>query len=121
MVTRDPHDVCLRIAAAHYENFPVASLLMPRRMRRDIAAVYAFARAADDFADEGHDDPAVRHARLDDWEHRLRAAAAGTAPDDGTDAGAIFAALEQTMAARGLPLELFTDLLSAIWSVINKA
>ena len=37
----------------HYENFPVASLLVPRRMRPHVAAVYAFARAADDFADEG--------------------------------------------------------------------
>lgn len=110
---RDPHDVCLRIASAHYENFPVASMLIPRAMRRDIAAVYAFARAADDFADEGDRSAAERHALLDQWEHRLRAAAAGTAADDGTDEGAIFAALEQTMAARGLPLDLFTDLLSA--------
>jgi phytoene synthase len=113
VVSRDPYDVCLAIARAHYENFPVASLLMPRHMRRDIAAVYAFARAADDFADEGDRPADVRHALLDEWAHRLRAAAAGTARDDGTEAGAIFAALEQTMAARNLPPALFTDLLSA--------
>ena len=113
MVSRDPYDVCLAIARAHYENFPVASVLIPPGMRRDIAAVYAFARAADDFADEGDRPAAERHALLDDWEHRLRAAAAGAAPDDGTETGAIFAALEQTMAVRSLPLEPFTDLLSA--------
>lgn len=112
-MTRDPYDVCLALARAHYENFPVASVLIPRGMRRDVAAVYAFARAADDFADEGDRPSAERHALLDDWEHRLRAAAAGAAPDDGTDAGAIFAALEQTMAVRGLPLAPFADLLSA--------
>ena len=45
---------CARDARTHYENFPVASLLLPRDMRQHVAAVYAFARAADDFADEGH-------------------------------------------------------------------
>lgn len=112
-MSRDPYDVCLGLARAHYENFPVASVLVPRHMRRDIAAVYAFARAADDFADEGDVDPATRHARLDAWERRLREAAAGAAHDDGTTDGAIFAALGQTIAARRLPVDLFTDLLSA--------
>ena len=50
---RDAYAACARLAAAHYENFPVASHLLPRRMRPHVAAVYAFARAADDFADEG--------------------------------------------------------------------
>jgi len=44
---------CARDARTHYENFPVASWLVPRHMRHHVAAVYAFARAADDFADEG--------------------------------------------------------------------
>ena len=44
---------CERIAREHYENFPVASRLLPAAMRPHVAAVYAFARAADDFADEG--------------------------------------------------------------------
>lgn len=113
MVSRDPYDVCLRIAAGHYENFPVASLLVPRAMRRDIAAVYAFARAADDFADEGSLPAAERHERLDDWERRLHDAAAGRADDDGTDAGATFAALAATIERRQLPPTLLFDLLSA--------
>ena len=44
---------CAHLARTHYENFPVASRLLPRRMRPHVAAVYAFARMADDFADEG--------------------------------------------------------------------
>lgn len=120
-MSRDPHDICLRIAAAHYENFPVASLLVPRTMRRDIAALYAFARAADDFADEGEEPPAARHARLDDWERRLRDAAAGRAVDDGTDAGATFAALAITMTRRQLPAALFLDLLSAFRQDVDVA
>ena len=43
---------CEKIARDHYENFPVASLLLPRRKRSHVAAIYAFARQADDFADE---------------------------------------------------------------------
>ncbi|MDQ3071588.1 MAG: squalene synthase HpnC [Acidobacteriota bacterium] len=101
------------MAREHYENFPVASLLMPRDMRRHVAAVYAFARTADDFADEGDRTPEERHRLLDDWEHRLRVAFAGSADDDGSDVSAVFAALEQTIASRSLPLSLFTDLLSA--------
>ena len=46
---------CLRLAHTHYENFPVASWLVPAAMRPHVAAVYAFARIADDFADEGTD------------------------------------------------------------------
>ena len=112
-MSRDPYAVCERIARAHYENFPVASFLLPRAMRPHVAAVYAFARAADDFADEGDRPAGERHQLLDAWERRLRAAASGQAADDGTDEGAIFAALSRTIAARDLPVDLFTDLLSA--------
>jgi phytoene/squalene synthetase len=44
---------CGRLARTHYENFPVASWLVPARMRPHVAALYAFARTADEFADEG--------------------------------------------------------------------
>lgn len=103
---------CQRFAAAHYENFPVASWLLPRRMRRHVAAVYAFARQADDFADEG-DLPAVeRHRRLDDWETRLRTCVRGAAVDD-TRASRVFLALGHTIETFDLPIRLFEDLLSA--------
>ena len=58
-------------ARTHYENFPVASLLLPRRMRPHVAALYAFARAADDFADEGDRTVDERHRLLDGWRARL--------------------------------------------------
>ena len=62
---------CERDCRAHYENFPVASLLLPRRMRPHVAALYAFARAADDFADEGDRTVGERHRLIDGWRARL--------------------------------------------------
>ena len=110
---------CVRDARGHYENFPVASLLVPRGMRRDVAAVYAFARAADDFADEGDRSIDERHALVDGWRERLRQAAtsdeAGPEPRPGEPSNsiAIFCALGASIRARRLPLNLFEDLLSA--------
>src|SRR5437763_10795430 len=65
---------CETLARSHYENFPVASMLLPRAMRPHVAAVYAFARRADDMADEGAAPAAVRRAALDDWRRRLHEA-----------------------------------------------
>jgi phytoene synthase len=110
---------CARDARGHYENFPVASVLVPRHMRRDVAAVYAFARAADDFADEGDRSPADRHQLLDGWRRRLYAAAASDAagpppaPGEPANTVAIFVALGASIRRRALPLALFDDLLSA--------
>jgi phytoene synthase len=105
--------VCERLARAHYENFPVASVLLPRAMRPHVAAVYAFARTADDFADEGDRPPDQRLALLDDWQHRLDDAVAGRVPDDGSDAAAIFTAVAATIASCRLDPALFSNLLSA--------
>lgn len=68
---------CRRLARRHYENFPVASLLVPREKRDALAAIYAFARSADDFADE----PGVegRLEALADWRRRLYACVEGEA------------------------------------------
>jgi squalene synthase HpnC len=101
------------MARQHYENFPVASRLLPRASRPHIAAVYAFARTADDFADEGDRAPAERLALIDDWRRRLHEAAAGRPPGDGSDAAHVFTALADTIAVHGLELSLFDDLLSA--------
>jgi phytoene/squalene synthetase len=68
----DAFKYCERVARRHYENFPVASLLLPQRQRRYVATVYAFARTADDFADEGSFSPEDRLAKLDAWEEQLR-------------------------------------------------
>lgn len=110
---------CEQDASSHYENFPVASLLLPRRMRPHVAAVYAFARAADDFADEGSRSPAERHALLDGWIRRLHHAAATTEPGPPASAGEpsnapkIFVALGASIRAHDLPVSLFEDLVSA--------
>ena len=98
---------CGRIARTHYENFPIGSFLLPRRLRRDLAAVYAFARGGDDLADEG--DPGGRLARLAAYEERLLACAADpNAVDD-----PVFLALGNTIATHGLAIEPFRDLLTA--------
>lgn len=101
---------CERLARSHYENFPVASWLLPAAMRPHVAALYAFARTADDFADEGDRNPDERLRLLDDWERRLHACvwAEELTPDD-----PIFLALGATIRERHLPVELFADLLSA--------
>jgi len=112
---------CERDCRAHYENFPVASLLLPRRMRPHVAALYAFARAADDFADEGDRTVGERHRLIDGWRARLLEAVAGTtstiqrSPEPGEPAHSreIFMALGVTVRRLQLPSVLLEDLLSA--------
>jgi phytoene synthase len=99
---------CAGIAYSHYENFPVASWLLPKAMRPHIAAIYAFARAADDFADEPGRTPDERYRLLDAWQAKLHRAAAGDAGED-----PVFRALGHTIQSCRLPLPLFDDLLSA--------
>src|SRR3984957_4862627 len=71
------YDACEALARAHYENFPVASRLLPAAMRPHVAALYAFARIADDLADEGTSPAAERQARLRAWQEGLHRAARG--------------------------------------------
>ena len=123
MTADEAYGVCERIARRHYENFPVASFLLPAAMRPHIAAIYAFARAADDFADEGDLPAATRLALLDDWGRRLTSCLNGEAaghatpnpqsPGPNLQADAIFLALSRTIGTLSLPAGLFEDLLSA--------
>ncbi len=101
---------CQRIAREHYENFPVASFLLPAKLRPHVAAVYAFARIADDFADEGDDTPEVRFQKLADWRAQLDSAVANK---ERSDLHPIFPALGDTMRRFEIPLQLFHDLLDA--------
>lgn len=94
---------CQRLAESHYENFPVASRLMPARLRPHVAAIYAFARTADDFADEPGREPEERLRLLDEWGRKLH-----EPPVD-----EIFVALHDAIARFDLPVGLFEDLLSA--------
>jgi squalene synthase HpnC len=103
---------CERLAQSHYENFPVASRLLPARMRPHIAAIYAFARLADDMADEGNRPAADRIADLDGWEARLTAAVRGESPGGGAHAE-VFVALRHSIEACRLPPSLLHDLISA--------
>jgi phytoene synthase len=107
----DAYAYCEGMARRHYENFPVASRLLPAATRPHVAAVYAFARTADDYADEGTLAPAERYRRLDDWRARLQAPAPDPASGDAADR--IFAAVAYTRAQCGLDIQLFDDLLSA--------
>src|SRR6185312_6548555 len=108
---------CEALARSHYENFPVASMLLPRAMRPHVAAVYAFARKADDFADEGTASGADRRAALDEWLRRLHDAvrdvrlkpdAKNVATDD-----LMLAATANSIRELDLPISLFDDLVSA--------
>ena len=111
---------CERLAQTHYENFPVASRLLPAPMRPHIAAIYAFARIADDMADEGARPAADRLADLDDWERRLDAAA-GSESLPREAHGDIFLAVRETIRACRLPPQLFRDLLSAFRQDVTTA
>ena len=126
MTLDEAYGACERIARRHYENFPVASFLLPAAMRPHIAAIYAFARAADDFADEGDRAPSERLALLDEWGARLTTClgigtAGGPNPEPLTpgpmphvpDSDAVFLALSHTIRSCSLPVGLFEDLLSA--------
>jgi hydroxysqualene synthase len=109
------YEACEALARSHYENFPVASRLLPRLMRPHVAAVYAFARVADDIADEGGAPAADRLARLRAWQERLHRAAEGiqSDPAPGDRDGLIFAAVGHSIRTLDLPTSLFDDLLSA--------
>lgn len=99
---------CERLAREHYENFPVASLLLPRAMRPHVAAVYAFARTADDLADEGERPAGERHAALDECRRALHDALTGPSVAD-----PVFVALADTIRKFDLPVQLFDDLIDA--------
>jgi squalene synthase HpnC len=104
------------VSAAHYENFPVASFLLPNAMRDAVLAIYRFARAADDIADEGDATPAQRLAALDRFDHSLDAIAIGRPPPD-----ADFASLALAIDRHSLPIPLFRDLLSAFRQDVTTA
>ena len=100
---------------SHYENFPVASVLLPARLRRPVELIYRFARAADDFADEGHLPDAERLALLAGFGDELRRI------ENGADAQtALFRELAPVIAERRLPFSLFHDLLSAFAQDVTK-
>lgn len=111
----EAYQLCEILARRHYENFPVASWFLPKKLRRSIAAIYVFARCADDFADEGDYTVEDRlmflrqfHKDLEHIEKQLPV----TPP--------LFLALKHTIQHYQLPIALFFDLLSAFKQDVLK-
>lgn len=103
----------------HYENFPVASLLLPARLREPVEAIYAFARGADDIADEGDAPAATRIARLDDYRGELAAIGRGEEPRD-AELAPVFRRLARAVRLHELPLHYCRDLLDAFAQDVVK-
>jgi squalene synthase HpnC len=97
---------CRQLARSHYENFTVASLLLPRPLRQHFFNVYAYCRISDDLADEVGD-PAVALTLLHQWEDELRACYRGSPRHP------VFVALSETIEAFDIPMEPLADLLHA--------
>ena len=95
------------LAETHYENFPVGSFLLPKEFREPIRLVYAFARVADDIADEGNDSKETRLQRLDEWEGEFRRMLAGDTRIS------FFQELEETANKYEIPSSLFFELIEA--------
>lgn len=97
------------MAVGHYENFPVASLLLPVSLREPIEVIYRFARSADDFADEGDAAPETRLQKLDDYRRQL------AAPRD-----PVLRDVAKIIREHELPAGLFADLLDAFAQDVTK-
>jgi squalene synthase HpnC len=101
---------CERLARSHYENFPVGSLFIPSNLRRHVYAIYAFARTADDFADEEYSSGHTENERLvllEQWRAMLEDSFSGKVDHP------VFIALDHTRRCFDLTIEPFEDLLSA--------
>lgn len=103
------------VPVEHYENFPVASVLLPKRLRHPVELIYAFARAADDFADEGDLPDEKRLELLNGFRAELKRIAAGEKPQ-----APLFVELSAVIEAYRLPIDLFTDLLDAFSQDVVK-
>jgi phytoene synthase len=97
------------VAVEHYENFPVASILLPVALRAPVEVIYRFARSADDFADEGADPAEMRLQKLQSYREQL------DAPRE-----PLFYDVSKIVREHGLPLELFRDLLDAFSQDVTK-
>ncbi|MBI3597032.1 MAG: squalene synthase HpnC [Nitrospirae bacterium] len=100
-------DYCERLASSHYENFPVGSRFIPKKLRPYVHSVYAFARIADDFADEPDYVDNLRLAFLENWENQLLQCVWRKPQHP------VFIALKETLERFDLPVALFQDLLMA--------
>ena len=111
---REARAFCARLAREHYENFPVASWLLPARVRPAVQAIYAFARIADDFADEARHE-GRRLERLDEWERMLHDCFRGEAIHP------VFVVLRDAILQFDLPRQPFLDLLAAFRMDVTRS
>jgi squalene synthase HpnC len=109
------YERCLEVARSHYENFPVASWLVPKHLRIHVATIYSFARRADDLADEGTDRAEDKIAALKQMGKALDHAVQGKPSDD-----FLYVALANTIEQFQLEPRLFHDLLDAFTQDVTK-
>ncbi|MBU0506307.1 squalene synthase HpnC [bacterium] len=102
---------CASVTKDHYENFPVASVLVPKKLRPAVQAIYAFSRMADDFADEKEFEK-DRMIRLEEWDKWLHDTTRPTHP--------VFIALHDAMREHNIPIKLLQDLLEAFKMDVTK-
>ena len=110
------HRYCQHLAKSHYENFPVASIILPKYLQQSIFVIYAFARTADDIADEGSATNADRMQALLEYEKQLNNI------EQGADLNQppLFIALSDVIYSQQLPIQLFHDLLTAFKQDISQ-
>ena len=110
------HRYCQHLAKSHYENFPVASIILPKHIQQSVFVIYAFARTADDIADEGSATNADRMQALLEYEKQLNNI------EQGADLSQppLFIALSDVVYSQHLPIQLFHDLLSAFKQDISQ-
>ncbi len=104
----------LDLVKSHYENFPVVSFFVPKRLRKHVAIIYWFARSADDIADEGNENPESRLFQLNEFELKFNQAHMGKPDSD------FFSALSETITVLNLTPKHFTDLLYAFKQDVVK-
>jgi squalene synthase HpnC len=110
------YQYCATLAKTHYENFPVASFILPKEIRRPISVIYAFARQADDIADEGTASQEIRLQQLQHYWQALENLKSGIPPQE-----ALFIALEDVLKKNpDLPISLFFNLLHAFKQDVVK-
>lgn len=110
-VVKAAYAYCHVITKNHYENFPVASMILPRKLRPAVEAIYAFSRIADDFADE-KEFHGLRLKKLQEWEDQLMDPSLPTHP--------VFIALQDSIHRLCLPKQLFLDLITAFKMDVQK-
>lgn len=108
MCTEKAYKFCEKLATRHYENFPVGSVLFPKKSRKYIYAIYAFARTADDIADSDKISSENKLKHLNDLENKLTRICNNEFVND-----EIFIALKDTMKTLKIPAKEFRDLLTA--------